>query len=122
MIEGPAGIGKTALLTAARGRAAERGMQVFGARGGDLEGEFAHGVVRQLFEQALFHATGHSENESGPRFLGRSRAFSLSFCPSRDPSTKSRPICSTGWRDEITSGEQFSALARARPRHRQLQR
>jgi DNA-binding CsgD family transcriptional regulator len=53
VIEGPAGIGKTRLLAAVRENAAERGMQVFRARGSDLEGEFSYGVVRQLFERPL---------------------------------------------------------------------
>jgi DNA-binding CsgD family transcriptional regulator len=56
VIEGPAGIGKTRLLAAVRGRAAERGMQVLRARGSDLEGEFAYGVVRQLCEGPLVRA------------------------------------------------------------------
>jgi DNA-binding CsgD family transcriptional regulator len=53
VVEGPAGIGKTELLATVRGHAAERGMQVFRARGSDLEGEFAYGVVRQLFDHSL---------------------------------------------------------------------
>jgi hypothetical protein len=56
VIEGPAGIGKTRLLAAVRENAAERGMQVFRARGSDLEGEFSYGVVRQLFERPLARA------------------------------------------------------------------
>jgi DNA-binding CsgD family transcriptional regulator len=56
VIEGPAGIGKTRLLAAVRETAAERGMQVFRARGSDLEGEFSYGVVRQLFERPLARA------------------------------------------------------------------
>ncbi len=53
LVEGPAGIGKTALLDAARGRAREAGVRVLSARGGELEREFAHAAVRQLFEPAL---------------------------------------------------------------------
>jgi len=49
LIDGPAGIGKTRLLAAARTRAAERGLAAFTARGSDLERDFAFGVVRQLF-------------------------------------------------------------------------
>ena len=50
LIEGRAGIGKT--QPAGRGAAAGRraGLQVLSARGGELEREFAFGVVRQLFE------------------------------------------------------------------------
>jgi DNA-binding CsgD family transcriptional regulator len=57
VIEGPAGIGKTALLAAARTAAAEGGMRVLRARGTELERDFAFGVVRQLFEPALVEAS-----------------------------------------------------------------
>jgi DNA-binding CsgD family transcriptional regulator len=56
VIEGPAGIGKTALLAAARTTAAEDGMRMLRSRGTELEREFAFGVVRQLFEPALAEA------------------------------------------------------------------
>lgn len=52
MVEGPAGIGKSRLLAEARGRA-EGSMRVLSARGGELEREFAFGVVRQLLEAEL---------------------------------------------------------------------
>ncbi len=51
--EGPAGIGKSRLLGAARERAVERGFKVLRARGGELESDFAYGVARQLFEGEL---------------------------------------------------------------------
>jgi DNA-binding CsgD family transcriptional regulator len=53
LIEGPPGIGKTALLAAARTAAAEGGMRVLRSRGAELERDFAFGVVRQLFEPPL---------------------------------------------------------------------
>jgi DNA-binding CsgD family transcriptional regulator len=53
VIEGPAGIGKTALLAAARGTATDEGMLVLRSRGTELERDFAFGVVRQLFESPL---------------------------------------------------------------------
>ena len=53
VVEGPAGIGKTEVLAAVRRNAADRGMQVFAARGSDLESEFAYGVVRQMFDQRV---------------------------------------------------------------------
>jgi len=53
VLEGPAGIGKTALLAAARTAAANGGMRVLRSRGTELERDFAFGVVRQLFEPAL---------------------------------------------------------------------
>jgi DNA-binding CsgD family transcriptional regulator len=53
VVEGPAGIGKTALLGAAREAAERHAMAVLRARGAELEREYAYGVVRQLFEPAL---------------------------------------------------------------------
>ena len=53
LIEGPAGIGKTRLVTVALAHAREQGMQHARARGSELEEEFGYGVVRQLFEQSL---------------------------------------------------------------------
>ncbi|HSC90528.1 MAG TPA: AAA family ATPase [Gaiellaceae bacterium] len=57
VIEGPAGIGKTALVESARTAAADTGMRVLRSRGTELEREFAFGVVRQLFEPALAEAS-----------------------------------------------------------------
>ena len=53
LIEGPAGIGKSRLLTEARRLAAERSVRVLTARGSQLEKTFGFGVVRQLFEPQL---------------------------------------------------------------------
>ena len=53
VIEGSAGIGKTRLLAEARAIAGSAGMRVLAARGGEFEGEFAYGIVRQLFEPLL---------------------------------------------------------------------
>src|SRR5262245_44006269 len=56
VIEGSAGIGKTRLLVEARAIAGSSGMRVLAARGGEFEGEFAYGIVRQLFEPLLASA------------------------------------------------------------------
>jgi DNA-binding CsgD family transcriptional regulator len=56
-VDGPPGMGKTALLAAAREKAEERGFRVLRARGAELEQEFAFGVVRQLFEPMLAGAS-----------------------------------------------------------------
>jgi DNA-binding CsgD family transcriptional regulator len=56
LIEGPAGIGKTALLAQAREASADAGLQVLSARGHELEHEFAFGVARQLFELPVARA------------------------------------------------------------------
>jgi DNA-binding SARP family transcriptional activator len=53
LIEGPAGIGKTRLLTEARRLAAGRSVRVLSARGSQLEQTFGFGVARQLFEPEL---------------------------------------------------------------------
>ena len=57
ILEGPPGIGKTAVLKAARSSAEALGLQVLAARGAELEREFAFGVVRQLLEPPLAQAT-----------------------------------------------------------------
>ncbi|SOE02191.1 BTAD domain-containing putative transcriptional regulator [Blastococcus haudaquaticus] len=53
LVEGPAGIGKTRLLTEARRLAAQRSVRVLTARGSQLEKAFGFGAVRQLFEPEL---------------------------------------------------------------------
>ncbi|MFG2129469.1 ATP-binding protein [Streptomyces sp. NPDC048751] len=50
---GSAGLGKTALITAARARAAAHGFTVFSGKGGEKEQELAFRVVRQLLQPAL---------------------------------------------------------------------
>ena len=52
-VEGHAGVGKTSLLGAARGRLRGDGGRVLWASGQELEREFAFGVARQLFERAV---------------------------------------------------------------------
>jgi DNA-binding NarL/FixJ family response regulator len=51
VIEGPAGIGKTRLLRAAREMGAEQGLRVLSATAGELESGFAYGVLRSLLER-----------------------------------------------------------------------
>jgi DNA-binding CsgD family transcriptional regulator len=53
LLTGPAGIGKTRLVAAARERAQAAGYLVLHARAGELERAFSYGVVRQLFEPTL---------------------------------------------------------------------
>jgi predicted ATPase len=53
IVEGPAGIGKTAMLTAARDAAKSEGFRVLRARGAQLEREYAFGIARQLVEPLL---------------------------------------------------------------------
>jgi DNA-binding CsgD family transcriptional regulator len=63
VFQGPAGIGKSSLLKAARDRAGAVGMDVLSARGGELERRFGFGVARQLFEAAV------RDGRSGRRLL-----------------------------------------------------
>jgi len=67
VIEGPAGIGKTSLVSAGRELARETGMSVRAARGSELEQRFEFGVVRQLFDQLIAEA---SEEQRGEWFSG----------------------------------------------------
>src|SRR5215510_3325900 len=62
VITGPAGIGKTALLSEAEARAGRAGMRVLAGRGGELEGGFSFGVARQLVEP-LLAGTAPAERE-----------------------------------------------------------
>jgi DNA-binding CsgD family transcriptional regulator len=52
-VEGTAGVGKTAMLSAVRDRAGESGFGVFHARASQFESEMAFGVARQLLEPML---------------------------------------------------------------------
>ena len=57
VLEGPAGIGKTRLVTAAGRRGRELGLQMLTARASELERDFAYGLVRQLFEAPVVAAS-----------------------------------------------------------------
>jgi DNA-binding CsgD family transcriptional regulator len=63
VIEGPAGIGKTALLRAARHAARSSGLRELAARGGELERGLELGVARQLFEPLLLPVSGFERAE-----------------------------------------------------------
>src|SRR4051812_48020192 len=53
VIDGPAGVGKTALIDAAHGIAMDADLLVLRARGAELERAFGFGIVRQLFDEVL---------------------------------------------------------------------
>jgi len=53
ILDGPAGIGKTALLGAARERGERAGIVVLSARGTEFEGDFPYGLARQLLEATV---------------------------------------------------------------------
>jgi DNA-binding CsgD family transcriptional regulator len=63
VIEAPAGMGKTRLVGVARASAQAAGLEVLAARAGELEQEFAFGVVRQLFEPVLARASAEQRAE-----------------------------------------------------------
>jgi DNA-binding CsgD family transcriptional regulator len=63
LIEGPAGIGKSELVAAARARAGDSGFEVLFARGGEFEQSFGFGVARQLFEARLGEASAAERDE-----------------------------------------------------------
>ena len=83
VIEGPAGIGKTSLVAEARRLARTSRVRTLSARGGELEREFAFGVIRQLFEPAL-NAAAESERSE---WLAGTAALAA---PLFDPATLGR--------------------------------
>jgi DNA-binding CsgD family transcriptional regulator len=58
LIEAPAGLGKTSLLTAACQNAVTAGFTCLRARASELEHDFAYGCVRQLLEPAVARVSG----------------------------------------------------------------
>ena len=71
LVEGHAGIGKSALLDAAVARARASDMTVMRARASELEGDFAFGIALQLFEPLLAGA----DDETHDRLLAGSAAL-----------------------------------------------
>ena len=63
VVEGPSGIGKSALIGAVRAVSEAAGTRTLRARGGELERDFAFGVVRQLLEPALSEAPARSRDD-----------------------------------------------------------
>ena len=58
VVRGPAGIGKTRLLSEARAIAAKREVLVLFARGGEVERDLPWGAVRQLLDPVLRGLSG----------------------------------------------------------------
>lgn len=65
LVVGEAGIGKTAILGAAREVASAAGLTALSARGGKLERDFAYGVVRQLYEPLVYGPTARHREAMG---------------------------------------------------------
>jgi len=74
LIEGEAGIGKTALLRATTEEGRRRGFRTLSARGGVLERSLGHGVARDLFEEAVLRAPAQERRAllAGPAALAES--------------------------------------------------
>ena len=90
VVEGPAGIGKTALLAAARLAATDGGMRVLRARGTEMERDFAFGVVRQLFEPRLADALDSDRSDLLQGAAGvAARILGLPGAPAPDASEDS---------------------------------
>ena len=85
VLQGPAGIGKTRLLTESRAEAEQAGMRVLAARGSELEREFAYGLVRQLFEP-LVASAGKAERAE---LLGGTAAQAATLFGYPDPTPAS---------------------------------
>jgi DNA-binding CsgD family transcriptional regulator len=71
VIEGPAGIGKSSLLAVVRAEAVGRGFRVLRAAGGELERDFPHGVIRQLFSAAVKGASSGGRELAGAAKLAQ---------------------------------------------------
>jgi DNA-binding CsgD family transcriptional regulator len=88
-IEGPPGIGKTALILEAQSRAQEAGVQALGARGSELEATFSFGVVRQLFEPLLAQL---AEEERHALFVGAAEFATPVFEPAQLSAEATRDV------------------------------
>jgi hypothetical protein len=73
LVHGAAGVGKSRLLEEAAVRAEAAGMTGLTARGGELERDFAWGIVRQLFDRPVA-ATERRQRESLLRGAARQAA------------------------------------------------
>jgi predicted ATPase len=92
VVEGPAGIGKSAVLAAARLATEDGTTRFLRARGAELERDFAFGVVRQLFEPMLHEASDAERDDllQGParlaaRVLGLPGALDDGEAPAAAP-------------------------------------
>lgn len=95
LVEGHAGIGKTALLDATVRRARERETTVLRARASELESDFAFGVALQLFEPLLAGA----DDETRDRLLAGSAALAGPLLE--------RP---TSWGGDVADGRSYSVM------------
>jgi DNA-binding CsgD family transcriptional regulator len=88
VIAGEPGIGKTALITAAREIALRSGTEVLSARAGELEQSLPFGVVRQLIEPVLLGCTPDEREELFAGAAGLARPL---LAPAPDARTVAQP-------------------------------
>jgi DNA-binding CsgD family transcriptional regulator len=96
VVEGPAGIGKSELLAAARATAQARGLGVLGARASELEQEIAFGVARQIFEP-LLHAASSAERRRLLRGVAHVGARALGIGPGDPPADRFAAVHGLYW-------------------------
>src|SRR5215213_8108302 len=82
LFEGPAGIGKSALVDAACAMARTRGLTVLRATGSEFERDFRYGVVRQLFDP-LLATSGRSRRRPPLSRAARAATSALGPSPER---------------------------------------
>jgi DNA-binding NarL/FixJ family response regulator len=93
VLEGPAGIGKSRLLSEARAMADALGMAVLTARGIDLERDAPFGVAADLFAGALARADGPGPDTGRTRLLSGQAALAAAlFDPVPLPSADSSAL------------------------------
>ena len=118
VVEGAAGIGKSAILAAARAAAEQESVRVLRARGAELERDFAFGVVRQLFEPALHDApeARRADLLQGPaglaaRVLGLPGALAEGEAPAAAPDATFTVLHGLYWLCANLAAEQPVVLA-----------
>lgn len=101
VFEAPAGLGKTAILDAARDKAIAAGYRVLTARASELERDFGFGVARQLFEPVVRAASGqrrerllHGAAARAEALLGVETAMAL---PPPSVDTEERSLHALYW-------------------------
>src|SRR5262245_18298373 len=95
-VSGPAGIGKTELLTAVHRLAGDRGFRSLRARGRELEAGMAFSVVRQLLEQPVLSASAGERRRllAGP---ARAGAGALGLSAGDSPSSEFAAVPGLYW-------------------------
>ena len=118
VVEGPAGIGKSAVLAAARLSAQDGATRFLRARGAELERDFAFGVVRQLFEPMLHEASPAERDDllQGParlaaRVLGLPGALEEGEAPAAAPDASFTVLHGLYWLCANLAADQLVVLS-----------